>query len=325
MIKYGSKLYKKYLSEIALMLATIIWGGTFVIVKNSLDHISPMFFIGIRFLIAALILLPFAYKYLPEIDKKSLKRSAILGTLLFLGFAFQTAGLKFTSATKSGFITGSVVIFVPIFQLLIEKRKPTLGSITGSIIVITGLIFLSSNDTSLGNFLNELGSSFNFGDALTLICAVFFAMQIVYMDYASKRVKFWILMIIQIAVTSAFGFFSAGIFEIINIEKISFSFTNELIIGLAYTAILATVVTFGIQTKFQKEVSPAKAGIIFSFEPLFAALFAYIILSERISNFGIIGGILIFSGLIISEVLEMLRRSKEKDEEEFLEEEIIQD
>ncbi|MGE5682656.1 MAG: DMT family transporter [Bacillota bacterium] len=311
----------KYFSEGALLFTTIIWGGTFVIVKDSLQDASSMLFIAIRFLIASLFILPFVYKKLFQIDRKSLMKSSLLGVFLFLGFAPQTIGLQYTSATKSGFITGSLVLFTPLMQIVIEKKRPTLGAVVGSFFVLTGLVFLSVKDTSISQLFLELGSDFNFGDFMTLACAFFFSMQVVYIDKISREINFLVLTFIQITVTSILAFISSSILSGAGIEPAHFHLTGNLVFGLAYTAILATIVTFLVQTRFQKEVSPTKAGMIFSFEPMFAAIFAYFMLNEIISLMGIIGGILIFSGLIITELLENLRQKK-LEENKPVEEEV---
>jgi drug/metabolite transporter (DMT)-like permease len=118
---------RKYTALGALILTTLIWGGTFVIIKESLTFVSPMVFISARFLFAALLLLPFIKLIFRGSSMVELKGGLLLGVLYFIGFATQTAGLNFTSATKSGFITGTFVVFTPLLQLIIEKRKPSNG------------------------------------------------------------------------------------------------------------------------------------------------------------------------------------------------------
>ncbi|MGE5429804.1 MAG: DMT family transporter [Syntrophomonadaceae bacterium] len=303
-INFRGIIHKKYFGESALVFNTIIWGGTFVIVKNSLNDISSMLFVGIRFLIASLILLPFAYKELKKLDRKSAAMGILVGVFLFLGFSTQTVGLNFTTATKSGFITGSLVMFTPLLQLIIEKRKPTFGAMFGSFLVLMGLVFLSVRDTSIWNLFYELGSNFNFGDVMTLLCAVFFAMQIVFLDRASRRMNFKALTFLQLSITSMLALTLAAALSVSGIEPMRAEFTGSLLGGLAYTAFLATFVTMTVQTRFQKEVSPTKAGIIYSFEPLFAAVFAFFALGEGFTLFSFIGCALIFSGLLASELLE---------------------
>lgn len=295
---------KRYIAESSLLLNTIIWGATFILIKNALIFVSPMTFISLRFSVATLILIPFLFKILKQINKSLLFGGLLLGFLYFAGFATQTAGLKFTSATKSGFITGTFVVFTPLFQLLIEKRRPSLINILGIILVISGLLFLSTGGTSLTDFFNEIGNDFNLGDFLTLLCAVFFALYLVYLDIISKKFDFSPLVFIQIAFTGVGGIFLLLLFQISGIEQIKFSINGQVIFAVIYTSLLATILTTFLQTKYQKFVTPTKAGIIFSLEPIFAALFAFFLVNEKISNFGIIGCGFIFCGLLITEVFD---------------------
>jgi drug/metabolite transporter (DMT)-like permease len=263
-----------------------------------------MMFLTFRFSIATIIFLPFVFGRLEKLDKESIKRGLILGFLYFGGFASQTLGLNYTSATKSAFITGTFVIFTPIFQIIIEKKLPTKGNIIGIILVAGGLIFLSSRGTHFLDVIHELGTNFNIGDYLTLVCAVFYSLYIVYLDIVSKKIDTLSLVFMQIAVTAAGAIAGAMIFDATGIETVKFILNKDVIFAVIYTSILATILTTTLQTKFQKYTTPAKAGIIFSFEPIFASVVAFFLLSEKISNFGLIGCVFIFCGLLISEVMD---------------------
>jgi len=295
---------QKFSGELILLLVTLLWGATFVIVKESLSDISSMLFISLRFLIAGIILLPFLPKIIRNSNFNSVKAGIILGLLNFFGFATQTVGLKYTSATTSGFITGSLVVMIPIFQTMLEKRKPKLGVRIGIGFVLTGLIFLSSGGNSIFTFISDLGTGFNFGDFLTLICAVLFALYVVYLDIVANKYDFWILLSIQIYTTAILGLIFSFILAQFNFEEITFNATQYVIFALLYTGIFATLVTTALQTKYQRRVSPSKAGIIYSFEPIFSAIFAFIIINEQLSILGYFGCGLIFLGLLISELLE---------------------
>ena len=302
----------KYFAEFALIFATVIWGGTFVIIKESLDDVSTLLFISIRFIFASLLLLPFLVKRKKLITKSLLKEGTLLGFFLFLGFAFQTIGLKYTTATRSGFLTGISVIIIPFLQLIIEKRPPTKGTIAGTILVFFGLAFLSSKGDSIFSVFSEIGTNFNFGDFLTLLCTIFFATQIVLIDIVSKKYDFVSLLFVQLATVGILSALGSILFDVAMIEELKLIPTNYLIFGIFYTGLLATLFNIGIQTKFQKEITPTKAGIIFSFEPIFSALFAFFLLNEKITNFGLIGSMMIFLGLIVSETYEKMRTVYER-------------
>lgn len=300
----------KYKSEAFLILVTLLWGATFVIVKEALIDISSMAFIAARFIIASLVLLPFIVKR--KFTKESIVAGILLGSLLFLGFATQTIGLKYTSATKSGFLTGTAVIMVPLLQIMIEKKTPNSGVIIGTVLVLIGITFLSSGGNSIFSLFNDLGSNFNLGDGLTLICAIFFALYIIYLDIKTVKYDFWILLFLQLVTTAMLSLFFLFILFSIQFEDIRINITTNLVTAIFYTSIFATLITTGLQTKYQKNVSPAKAGIIFAFEPIFAAIFAFFILGEKISNFGYLGASLIILGLVISEIYESIFLRNEK-------------
>ena len=283
------------------MLNTIIWGATFVIIKSALTDISPLLFISVRFLFATIILLPFAFRIFRSINKATFLGGLLLGFLYFIGFGTQTVGLNYTTATKSAFITGTFIIFTPLFQTLIEKKPPSRGVTTGIFLALIGLIFLTSKGDSLLSVFSEINQNFNIGDFFTLICAIVFSLYLVYLDIISKKSDYKPLVFLQISVTGVCGILFSFLFTIWEVEKIYFNLSYNLLFAILYTSVLATVLTTTLQTKYQKFVTPSVAGIILSFEPIFAALFAFFMLNEKISNFGLIGCVLIFCGLLISE------------------------
>ncbi len=294
----------KFKGEITLLTATLIWGATFTIIKTALHDASPLVFISLRFTFAALILLPFMFKALRSISKPVLFGGILLGILYFLGFSTQTIGLNYTSATKSGFITGTFVIFTPLLQIIILKKLPSKGSVVGIILAVTGLILLSSTGTSILSVFSEIGEGFNIGDFFTLLCAFFFSLYVVYLDIISKKFDYRPLVFLQIAVTGVCGIIAAFSLSFFGLEKPHLEFTPNLIFAVGYTSILATIVTTIIMTRYQKLILPARAGIIYALEPIFSAIVAFFVLREKISNFGLIGGALIFSGLLVSELID---------------------
>ncbi|MBZ0182216.1 MAG: DMT family transporter [Melioribacteraceae bacterium] len=304
---------KRFKGEIALLIITVIWGATFPIIKESLNDSTPFIFVAVRFSIASILILPFFLPKVKLLNKETLKAGLVLGVLMFGGFVTQTIGLNHTTATKSGFITGSVVVMIPFLQFYMEKKIPTKGAIFGTILVFIGLLFLSSGGNDLISFITDLGGSFNFGDFMTLVCAIIFAHYVVFIDIYTNKYEFIFLFSLQIFTTAILGILSASFIGISDFGEIRFVLTESLIFGLLYTGILATVVNIGIQTKFQKLITPTKAGIIYSFEPIFAAVFAFFLLNEKISNFGFIGMGLIFFGLISSEIYDTLFNKNGKE------------
>jgi drug/metabolite transporter (DMT)-like permease len=303
MSKSSSSPLVRFKSESALLLMTLLWGATFVIVKESIRDISSMLFVATRFGIAFIILFIALIFKKRKFDKPAFASGMFLGIFLYLSFITQTIGLKYTTATNSGFITGSSVVMVPFLQFFVQKKKPSQGAIIGTILVFIGILFLSSGGNSIAAFLNRFGRNFNIGDGLTLCCAFFYSFHIIYMDSLAPKHDNWILLFAQLVTVCVLAFLTAFVFAGISLEPLRVNFSNYLIFGLIYTSIFTTLVTVGLQTKFQKDVTPTQAGIIYSFEPIFAAMFAFFLLNEKISMFGFVGCALIFLGLIISMML----------------------
>ncbi len=298
-------------AELILFLITFIWAGTFVIIKPTLQFISPLFFVTIRFLIAAFVLTLIYRGKILKIPKSTIKMGSILGIFLFIGFVVQTIGLKYTTATKSALITGTFVVFTPILQVLVERKPLKMGSILGVILVFIGLLFLSSNENNLFDLILTIGKDFNIGDLLTLICAIFFAAYIVYLDIISDKTDFNDVVWLQIVVTLIGSFILMSLFHFFQIEPIKFTLNSQVILTILYTSIFATIITTFLQTKYQKYTLPTRAAIIFTSEPLLASILAYLILNETIGIFGAIGGVLIIFGVLTSELFDDFVKTKE--------------
>ena len=188
--------------------------------------------------------------------------------------------------------------------MVLERRAPSRGNIIGILLVVLGLILLSSKGRTVLDIISELGTNFNIGDFLTLICAIFYALYVVYIDIITKKHDYKALIILQVLFTGAAGFVFTFCLMSSGIESIRYDFNETVILVILYTAIFSSILATVIQTKYQKVVTPTKAGIIFSLEPIFAALFAFLIINESISSFGIIGCIFIFTGVLVSELLD---------------------
>jgi drug/metabolite transporter (DMT)-like permease len=293
MSRSHSNIVSRRKAESYLGIATLIWGGTFIVIKGALDDASPFFFVAVRFLIAALILTPFIFGRWSGFSTQTLRAGIVLGAVMFIGFSTQTVGLQYTSASKSAFITGLAVVFTPFLQMLIEKRMPRPGNLIGVVIVVGGLYLLTSPE----------GASFNRGDAFTMACAVFFALYIVYLDIFSKKHPILHLVYLQVCTVSLLGFLCA-----ISFETIQFNLTGNLVFALAYTAVLATVVNTSLHTQYQRFTTPTRAALIFTLEPVFAAGIAFVVLHEVLGMQGVVGGAIIVLGLLVSELAELLEK-----------------
>jgi drug/metabolite transporter (DMT)-like permease len=241
--------------------------------------------------------LPLVWRKIRPLSASAIAKGSILGILLFFGFVAQNIGLTITSASKSAFITGMMVIFVPLLQVIIERKVPKIGNVVGIGVVCAGLWLLTSPE----------GSSFNLGDALTVICAIFFAVYIVYLDVVSQEMTTERLLIVQVGSMAIFSWIAVALFE-----TPRFVVSPVSILTMVYLTLLATLTTTWVQTRFQKETTPTRAVVIFSVEPVIAAAVAYVMLGELLAFSGMVGGALILVGVLLSELSDSipgLRRS----------------
>ncbi len=274
-------------AETALLSMTLIWGGTFPIVKLTMAFVSPVLLVAIRFSLAALILLLVFRKRIFPLPPGAVGKGSVLALFLFLGFVAQNIGLTVTTASKSAFITGLMVLFVPLLQFVIERKPPKIGNIVGIVVVVGGLWLLTS----------PAGAALNSGDALTLLCALLFAVYIVYLDVISRDMSALQLLFMQMAATSVYALIATFGFE-----DVYFVYDTTAIAGVVYLTLCATLLTTYVQTRYQKETTPTRAVVIFSIEPVVAAILSYFILGEVLGTAGVIGGGLIIGGVLLSEL-----------------------
>ncbi len=271
-------------SVIALTLMTAIWGGTFPLVKVLLGYVSPNMIIFYRFMFSALFSLPLFISGLKK-DKKSLPRLILLGTVLFTAYLSQTTGMKFTSASKSGFITGLYVVFTPIFAMIAIKEKPSVRLILSVIISITGLALLSGTSIS--------DARLNIGDSLIFLCAILWAVQIVLTNIYSKDSDVNYITATQMITVFILSLgFSYG--------KIRFRFPLWIWVSLFFLGTIAGYFAILVETYSLKYIDPDRAAIIFTLEPVFAGLASFVFLGETLTPKGIIGAILILVSMWIA-------------------------
>jgi len=275
-------------AEIYLLGIVVIWGSTFAIIKGILDQIMPFTFLAYRFFWAAFILGLIFWKRLKNIDKIILGKGFLIGIFLFLGFTFQTVGLKYTTATKAGFITGLSVVLVPIISHFFIREKISKNSIIGVILAVIGLWFLNYNSSFI----------FNFGDFLVLLCAVSFAMHIISVGLYARKVDYVLLVMVQLTTAFVLSFLMVLFFER---PGIHLYYPSGVWWSIILTGIFATALAFYMQNKFQRYSTATKTAIIFSGEPIFGAIFAYLLLGEKVGLIAWIGGLLIIFGMIISQ------------------------
>jgi len=276
-------------ADFLLLLVAIAWGSTFFIVQDAVEQTPVYTFLFWRFFIAALLMSLIAYQQWRYFNKAVLLAGSVLGVFMFLGYAFQTFGLKYTYSSTVGFITGLNVIVVPFASYLIFKHKASLYSILGAITASVGLYYLTLN--------SEIG--FSLGEFYAFVCAIMFALHIVFTDHLSKKHNIYLLVAIQFFTVSVCSSIGGWVMEgsIVPV-KIDELLINAIII----TVIFATIFAFWVQTAMQRFTTAAKTAIIFTIEPVSAGVFGYFFAGEVLSMTQLAGAALILGGMLVAEV-----------------------
>lgn len=271
-------------SDLGLFYAAMIWGSTFFVVKSALSGIDPVMLVAYRFLIAGVLMSVYLF-----VTGKSLfknwKQGLILAIILWWLYVPQTIGLKYTTASNSGFITGLFVAFVPLFLRLIFKKKPTVWEVVASFISLIGLWVLTGG-------LKQM----NIGDIITLGAAMTYALHLLYTDKFMKNgCDALIICTQQFLIIGLISLLVGLVFDL----PMGVSGSNTWLIIL-FLAIFPTLSAFVIQAAAQKFTSPLKVSLIFAFEPVFAGVFAWTLGGEEFVVHGAIGGGLIAIALAVS-------------------------
>lgn len=288
----------KFIGEIMLCITAIIWGSGFVISAISLDFYTPYQILAGRFLIGFILLSIVFHKKLKSLNKGLLKKGVVLGLFLYLGFALQTVGLQYTTPSKNAFLTAVNVVVVPFIALIAYKRKVDHFELTGAILAITGIGFLSLQFTT----------NVNIGDILTLGCAIAFAYQIFYTSKYVKEEDPILLTIIQMFVAAVLAWF-----VVLVKGEVQFSFEIKAVSSIVYLAVFSTTLAYLFQTIAQKFTNETKTAIILSTESFWGMVFSILFLNEVLTFRMAIGALLILCAILISETkLSFLKKDKVK-------------
>jgi drug/metabolite transporter (DMT)-like permease len=279
-------------ADLAILFISLIWGATFVVVKEALRDASTFVFLFLRFTLATVLLWLFfrARRSTPASHggRMGWLGGLFCGVCLFAGFAFQTAGLRLTTASKSAFLTGLYIVLVPLLASLVNKSVPRLAEVAGIAAATAGTGLLS---------LTGDGWSWNAGDTLTVLGAAAFAMQILALDRWSKRMSVETLSLLQIASVAVFSLAMIAFWE-----TPQWRWSGRLAGALAVTAVFATSLSFTLQTWAQRHTTPTRAALIFATEPVFAGLTAWLAAGEAWTGRMAAGAGLILTGILLVEM-----------------------
>lgn len=271
-----------------LIITTVIWGSAFVVMKNSVDIISPTYLLALRFTIAFAALTVVFWKRFKRVGKTDIICGLVLGFFLFISYFFQTYGLKYTTASKNAFITTLYVILVPFLHWFFNRKKPSKNNVGAAVIAVIGLGFISL----------EGDLRVNIGDFMTLICGIFFAFHIVFVDRYTENHDPIILTVMQMAVAAGLSWVVAPLLEGgLDLSVID----HSMAVSLLYLGIFSTMICFLLQNMGQKHLSPNTSSIILSFESVFGLLFSVFLLGEPVTLKLLTGCALLFLSVILSE------------------------
>ncbi len=280
-------------ANITLLLISMIWGSAFVAQRVAAQAGSVYVFNGLRYVIGALIVLPFARNSLR--GRSSLPSSAqikwmvIAGFFLFAGSAFQQAGIQYTTAGNAGFITSLYVVFIPLILFFAYGEKPHWIFIVAIVFAISGAFLLST----AGKF-----DGIHRGDLLELLCALFWAFHVIILGKYARKFDAMTFSIGQLLICGALHF-AVGAF----VESAP-QFDSMFILAVAYTSVLSVGVGYTLQVWAQRYAPPADAALILGLEAVFAVLGGWLMLGERLAGIQIFGCALILFAVLLSQFRE---------------------
>lgn len=274
--------------EWALMLITVFWGGTFLIVQLALEVSEPFFFVGLRFACAALAIGLCFWRALKGITREELKAGSLIGICIFLGYSLQTVGLQTIPSSKSAFITALYVPLVPLLQWLFLKRRPSRMNFLGIVLAFAGLALLAGPD-GIG------GAAIGKGELFTALGALAIAAEIILISRYAGKLNLLRVTIIQLIVTSLIAFaVSGGVGE--SVPEFSWYLVGIVVLMGVASALIQTTMNWA-----QKHVSATRATLIYAGEPVWGGVIGRLY-GERLPALAFVGAGLIVLGVIVSEV-----------------------
>lgn len=280
-----------------LFAAAFIWGSSFFIMKNALDAIPVQYLLAIRFTMGALLLALVCWKRWKNVTKDYLWRGAIIGGCLYLAYSIQTYGLALTTPSKNAFLTAVYCVIVPFLYWLFVGVKPDRYNILAAALCVGGVGLVSlSGDLSV-----------NLGDALTLLCAIFYAAHIVAVAKVSPRKDIYLLTVFQFAFAALYAWIGGALTESFPTQALA---DPQVILPLCYLGVMATTVALLFQNVGQVNSDPASAAVILSLESVFGVLCSVVFADDTVSVRMAVGFVMIFVAVVCSETKFSFLRGK---------------
>jgi drug/metabolite transporter (DMT)-like permease len=272
-------------ADLALAFIALIWGATFVLVKQALADVSTLLFLGLRFSIAA-VALALVFRKRAFQGGAALRGGLVAGVFLFIGYFFQTLGLRFTTASVSACITGLMIVMVPILSAAVYKKAPHPSEVLGVGVAAIGMALLTLRSFHMGA-----------GDLLTLVCAAGFAVHLIVVNHYSPIASFESITFVQIVVAAGLALSSFWWAETPRIR-----WSPSVLIALVVTGLLATALAFAVMVWAQQYTTATRTALILSLEPVFAWITSYLLAGETLSARASAGAIMILAGILLVEL-----------------------
>lgn len=298
----------KLRAYLLMLFVVAVWGSTFVVIKGALADSTPAAFNLARMTLAFAVLAVAYHRSWRGIHRGQLAAGALVGLCLAVGYQFQTTGLARTTPSKSAFITGLVVVLVPLFSSIPFLRPPGAlpprwNAFLGAALAFTGILLLTapaaphSSALSLASLLPDL-ASINLGDALTFGCAIGFAFHCIALSHVSPRVPFQPLALLQVGFCALFMAISLPL-----IERPHIAWTPRVLIALTIAAVLATAAAFSIQSWAQSILPSTHIALLLAMEPVFAWIASFLFMHERLGLRPACGAVIILTAIALTELV----------------------
>jgi drug/metabolite transporter (DMT)-like permease len=282
-----------FVYKLLILVATLIWGASFVFMKGAVETVEPSWLVGIRFLLAAFVLGALFFKrFISNINKKTIVAGAAIGTATFAAYWFQTVGLVYTTPGKNAFLTAIYCVLVPFVAWVATRKRPGLHNVVAGVVCIIGVGFVS---------LTDEGLTLGLGDALTIVCGLFFAIQIVVISIFGKDVELMSMTVWMFIFTGGWGIIVGALTEVPPV--VSALMNADFLLPLAYLVLLGSCVSMLIQNVACANVPASQAAILLATESVFGVMFSVIMYGETLNAQLLIGFVLIFASIVISEAI----------------------
>lgn len=279
----------KFKAAVMLLTTTFFWGVTFTVVKQAVESVDVFVFLAQRFILAFILILPISAIKGRQLNRRTVRQGCFMGLFLFGAYAFQTVALQYTSASNTAFLTGLNVVMVPVIASLILRHRIAMPIKIAVALSVAGLFLLCGNGTL----------DFNAGDVLAAACAICVSLHLIYTGEFARTSDFYWLTAIQLGMVAMLS----SVFALARGKQVLIWYPH-LLWTLLVCAVIATVFAFLVQTSMQRYISHTKTALIFCTEPVFAAIYAWFAINERLGLYGIAGALLILTGMVVSIVPE---------------------